>query len=101
VSDFESVDYFTDQSLVPDPYPYFDYLRSQCPVRHATPYGVMAVTGHQEALAAYKDVAFSSCVAVAGPFPPLPFTPEGDDIGAQIAHRRTSSISEVGQWSGG
>jgi cytochrome P450 len=90
VSDFESVDYFTDQSLVPDPYPYFDYLRSQCPVQHATPYGVMAVTGHQEALAAYKDAAFSSCVAVAGPFPPLPFTPEGDDIGAQIEEHRAA-----------
>jgi len=95
VSDFESVDYFTDQSLVPDPYPYFDYLRSQCPVQHATPYGVMAVTGHQEALAAYKDVAFSSCVAVAGPFPPLPFSPEGDDIGAQIEeHRATIPMAE-------
>ena len=31
MSDFESVDYFTDQSLVPDPYPYFDYLRSAVP----------------------------------------------------------------------
>jgi hypothetical protein len=28
--DFETVDYFFDQSLVPDPYPYYDYLRSQC-----------------------------------------------------------------------
>jgi cytochrome P450 len=90
VNDFESVDYFTDPSLVPDPYPYFDYLRSKCPVRTATPYGVMAVTGHQEALAAYKDPAFSSCVAVAGPFPPLPFTPEGDDIGAQIEEHRAA-----------
>jgi cytochrome P450 len=95
VSDFETVDYFTDQSLVPNPYPYFDYLRSQCPVRHATPYGVMAVTGHQEALAAYKDAAFSSCVAVSGPFPPLPFIPEGDDIGAQIEeHRAAIPMSE-------
>ena len=89
MSDFESVDYFTDPSLVPDPYPYFDYLRSKCPVQHVHPYGVMAVTGHQEALAAYKDVAMSSCVAVAGPFPPLPFTPEGDDISAQIEKHRT------------
>ncbi|MGC2654594.1 MAG: cytochrome P450 [Mycobacterium sp.] len=88
MSDFESVDYFTDQSLVPDPYPYFDYLRSQCPVRPATPHGIVAVTGHSEALAAYKDPAFSSCVAVAGPFPSLPFTPEGDDISAQIAEHR-------------
>ncbi|BBZ60828.1 cytochrome P450 [Mycolicibacterium monacense] len=90
MSDFESVDYFTDMSLVPDPYPYFDYLRAKCPVQRATPYGVMAVTGHQEALAAYKDPAMSSCVAVAGPFPPLPFTPEGDDITAQIEEHRTA-----------
>jgi cytochrome P450 len=95
VSDFESVDYFTDQSLVPDPYPYFDYLRSQCPVRPATPHGVVAVTGHAEALAAYKDPAFSSCVAVAGPFPPLPFTPQGDDISDLITeHRATIPMAE-------
>jgi cytochrome P450 len=88
MSDFESVDYFTDMSLVPNPYPYFDYLRSKCPVQQATPYGVMAVTGHQEALAAYKDPAMSSCVAVAGPFPQLPFTPQGEDISAQIEEHR-------------
>ena len=89
VADFEAVDYFFDQSLVPDPYPYYDYLRSQCPVRQATPHGVVAITGHAEALAAYKDPAFSSCVAVAGPFPPLPFSPEGDDISAQIEEHRS------------
>ena len=88
--DFESVDYFFDPSLVPDPYPYYDYLRSQCPVRPATPHGVVAVTGHPEALAVYKDSAFSSCVAVAGPFPPLPFTPVGDDIGALIEEHRSA-----------
>lgn len=95
MADFDSVDYFTDMSLVPDPYPYFDHLRSKCPVQHATPYGVLAVTGHQEALAAYKDGAFSSCVSVAGPFPPLPFTPEGDDITTQIEeHRATIPMAE-------
>jgi cytochrome P450 len=95
VTDFETVDYFFDQSLVPDPYPYYDHLRAQCPVRKATPHGVVAVTGHAEALAAYKDPAMSSCVAVAGPFPPLPFTPEGDDISAQIeAHRSEIPMAE-------
>jgi cytochrome P450 len=93
--DYETVDYFFDQSLVPDPYPYYDYLRSQCPVRPATPHGVVAITGHAEALAAYKDPVMSSCVAVAGPFPPLPFTPEGDDISAQIeAHRAEIPMAE-------
>ncbi len=90
MSDFDSVDYFTDMSLVPDPYPYYDHLRGKCPVQQATPYGVVAVTGHAEALAAYKDSAMSSCVAVAGPFPPLPFTPEGDDISAQIEEHRAA-----------
>jgi len=31
-SAFGSIDFFTDPSLVPDPHPYFDYLRSQNPV---------------------------------------------------------------------
>lgn len=88
MSDLESIDYFTDMSLIPDPYTYYDQLRSKCPVQRATPYGVVAVTGHQEALAAYKDPAMSSCVAVAGPFPPLPFTPEGDDISSLIEEHR-------------
>jgi cytochrome P450 len=93
--DFEAVDYFFDQSLVPDPYPYYDHLRSQCPVLPATPHGVVAITGHAEALAAYKDPAMSSCVAVAGPFPPLPFTSEGDDISALIeAHRAEIPMAE-------
>jgi cytochrome P450 len=44
----------------------------------------------QVEVAAYKDVAFSSCVAVAGPFPPLPFTPDGDDISALIEEHRAA-----------
>ena len=68
MSDFDSVDYFSDQSLVPNPYPYFDYLRSKCPVSRESPYGVMAVTGHKEACTVYKEAAFSACVSVAGPF---------------------------------
>ena len=46
MTDFESVDFFTDESLVPDPYPYFDHLRSKCPVAQATPFNVLAVTGY-------------------------------------------------------
>jgi cytochrome P450 len=89
VSDFDSIDYFTDASLVPNPYPYFDHLRSRCPVQIATPFGVLAITGHQEALAAYKDAALSSCNAVVGPFAPLPFEATGDDIGALIDEHRS------------
>jgi cytochrome P450 len=83
---YDTLDFFSDQSLVPDPYPYFDHLRSKCPVLKTDMYGVVAVTGHEEASVVYKDAdRFSSCIAVGGPFPPLPFTPEGPDITDQIA----------------
>lgn len=95
MSEFESVDFFTDVSLIPDPYPYFDHLRARCPVLPRPDQGVMAVTGHSEALAVYKDPAFSSCVSVAGPFSGLPFEPEGDDIGSLIEqHRSQIPMSE-------
>jgi cytochrome P450 len=96
LTDFETVDFFTDQSLVPDPYPYFDHLRSKCPVVHATPFNVMAVTGYDEALAVYKDPAFSSCVSVAGPFSGMPFGPDGrDDVTELIEqHRGTVPMAE-------
>lgn len=94
-NDFDSIDFFTDASLIPDPYPYFDHLRAQCPVLPRSDQGVLAITGHREALAVYKDPAFSSCVSVAGPFSGLPFEPEGDDIGALIeAHRSQIPMSE-------
>src|SRR5712672_3313040 len=44
-TDYDSVDYFTDPSLVPDPHLYFDHLRSKCPVVREPHHGVIAVTG--------------------------------------------------------
>jgi cytochrome P450 len=90
MTNFDSVDYFTDQSLIGNPHPYFDHLRSQhptcCPINN----DVLAVTGWEAANAVYKDVeSYSSCVAVAGPFTPIPFVPEGDDICAQLEEHRT------------
>lgn len=89
MSNFDSIDFFTDASLVPDPHPYFDYLRSKNPVLRLPHHNVVAVTGWEEANTVYKDPdTFSNCVALGGPFPPLPFDPEGDDLGLQIeAHR--------------
>src|ERR1700743_813646 len=91
MSNFDSIDFFTDQSLVPDPHPYFDYLRSQNPVLRLPHYGVVAVTGYAEATEIYKDPeTFSNIVALGGPFPPLPFQPEGDDISPLIDQHRSS-----------
>jgi cytochrome P450 len=90
MTNFDSVDYFTDQSLIPNPHPYFDHLRARNPTACPINNGVLAVTGWESANAVYKDVdSFSSCVAVAGPFTPIPFVPEGDDICAQLEEHRT------------
>ncbi len=90
MTDYSDVDFLTDQSLVADPYPYYDYLRAQSPVLRLQPHGFVAVTGYDEALGVYKNIEdFSSIVALGGPFPPLPFTPEGDDLNAQIDAHRT------------
>jgi len=89
-------DYFTDAAITQHPYDYWDELRRQGPVVREPHHGVMAVTGYQEVQAAFKDVeAFSAVNAIGGPFPPLPFTPNGDDISELItAHRHEFPIFE-------
>ncbi|OHV06653.1 cytochrome P450 [Mycobacterium talmoniae] len=96
MTDLASVDYFSDEAVAQDPYAYYEYLRSQGPVFREPHHGVVAITGYREVLAAFKDTdSFSACNAIGGPFPPLPFEPEGDDITAQIeAHRHLFPIFE-------
>lgn len=89
MTDFDSIDFFSDPSVVENPYPYFEYLREKCPAFREPHHGVVAVTGYDDLLAVYRDTeTFSSVNTAVGPFPPLPFTPEGDDISPLIeAHR--------------
>ncbi len=96
MTDLASVDYFSDQATSQDPYAYYDYLREQGPVVREPHHGVFAVTGYAEVMAAFKDhQSFSAVNAIGGPFPPLPFEPEGDDISDQIeAHRHRFPIFE-------
>ncbi|WP_433621128.1 cytochrome P450 [Nocardia sp. CA-120079] len=96
MADLASVDYFSDESVAQNPYEYLAYLRSRNPVFREPHYGVMVVTGYQEANEVFRNAdAFSACVAIGGPFPPLPFVPVGDDISAQIdAHRHQFPIFE-------
>jgi cytochrome P450 len=88
MTDFDSVDYFTDPALIPDPYPYFDHLRAQCPVLPQAGPGVVTITGHEEALEAYRDPAMSSCVSVVGPLSGVSFESDGDDITELIEQKR-------------
>jgi cytochrome P450 len=82
MTDYDSVDFFADASLLEDPYPYFDYLRSKCPVLPTPHHGVVAVSGYEEAAEIYLNPdEFSSCNSVIGPFAAFPVPLEGDDVG--------------------
>ncbi len=89
MGNYESVDFFTDESLIEDPYPYFEHLRAKCPVVAMPHYGVVAVSGYEEAIEVYRNIdTFSSCNSVVGPFATFPVPLEGDDVGAIIDRHR-------------
>jgi cytochrome P450 len=82
-------DYFTDHSILKDPYEYFEAVREKGPIYRHPAHNVVFVTGFDEALEVLKNTEdFSSVIAVQGPAAPLPFAPQGSDISADIsAHR--------------
>lgn len=89
MTDFEATDFFRDQTLIADPYPYYDFLRDGCPVRREPHHDVVMVTGYEEALSVYHDPGlFSSCNSVTGPFPGFPVPLEGDDVSDLIEQHR-------------
>lgn len=96
MNDYAKADFYTDSSLVDDPHAYFDFLRNQGPVTRLPHRNVVAVTGYEETVQVMLDSEhFSSINAVMGPIPPLPFTPEGDDITAQLeTHRAKIPFSD-------
>ncbi|MCJ2180249.1 cytochrome P450 [Novosphingobium album (ex Hu et al. 2023)] len=89
MTDFASVDYFNSYDLIPNPHPYFEYLRNQNPVTLLPVHNILAVTGYKEGFEVYRDhKTFSSIVTAKGPFPPLPFVPDEEDISAQLEEHR-------------
>ena len=54
MSGLENLDFFTDKSLVDDPYEYYDAIR-RCPVRRDPAHGVVMVSGYDEAVAVQRD----------------------------------------------
>ena len=89
MTDYSQVDFYTDTSLVDDPHGYFDYLRAKGPITDLPHRGVIAVTGFDETVAVSLDTEhFSNVNSVTGPMAPLPFTPKGDDITADVEKAR-------------
>jgi cytochrome P450 len=82
-------DYFTDYSILRDPYEYFEALRAKGPVHELPGRDVLVVTGFNEALDVLRnDKDFSSVNCVQGAAAPLPFPTTGDDLTPQIEANR-------------
>ncbi len=87
--EYDDIDFFRGDELISDPYPYFDHLRSGCPVQREPKHGVVMVTGYEEAVSVYTNTAtYSSCNSVTGPFPGFPVPLEGDDVSDVIEQHR-------------
>jgi cytochrome P450 len=90
MTDVDEFDFFQGKELLLDPYPYFEALRAEGPLRREKYHDVVMVTGYEEALAIYNDTErFSSCTSVTGPFPGFPVPLDGiDDASELIAQHR-------------
>ena len=69
---------------------YLRYLRAQGSVVREPHHGSVMVVGYDEAMQVFNQqgTVFSSCNAVNGPIPPMPFASEGDDLTALVATHR-------------
>jgi cytochrome P450 len=89
LTDWKSRDFFFDESLVEDPYSYFEGLRAECPVLPLPQLGVVAVTGYDAVSEVYRDPGtYSSCNSVVGPFASFPVPLDGDDVGELVDRYR-------------
>ncbi|MCE7796345.1 cytochrome P450 [Sphingobium sufflavum] len=86
-------DYFSDHSILRDPYAYFEAVREKGPVYPLPGRDIVIATGFEESLEVLRNTEdFSSVIAPGGPAVPLPFEPVSDDLSAQIEEYRTAFV---------
>src|SRR5882757_1566160 len=97
VMQLEERDYFTDHSVLQNPYEYFAALFSKDPIYESKSRDVLFVTGFAEINEILRNTAtFSSVISVTGAGVPLPFVPQGNDISDQLErHRHEVSGSDL------
>jgi len=97
VSGSENLDFFTDKSLVDDPYDYYDAIR-RCPIWRDPAHGVVMVSGYDEAVAVQRDAdrTLSVCNIVSGPWSGIPIETDSDDISGLIERHRQMPIAADG-----
>lgn len=90
---FQEPDFFTDRSVLRDPFEALAQVRERSPVLHMQQHDFVMVTGFKEAAAILLDGEhFSAVIAAAGPTAPLPFVPKGSDIVAQVAAHHSEFV---------
>jgi|HubBroStandDraft_1064217.scaffolds.fasta_scaffold00143_33 cytochrome P450 len=86
-------DYFTDYSILKDPYEYFEAIREKGPIYRLPGRDIVVVTGFAETLEVLKNAEdFSSAIAPQGPAKALPFDIRGPDITSEIEAHRTEFV---------
>jgi cytochrome P450 len=89
----EDRDYFTDHSILKEPYAYFEAIRAKGPIYQLPGSGIVVVTGYDETIVVLKNTQdFSSVISPQGPAAALPFQPQGSDITPQIEAHRTEFV---------
>lgn len=90
-------DYYTDMSVLLDPYGWFEEMRAKGPVCRMANRDLWLVTGYDEAVEILNNANdWSNAISVSGPLLPLPFAPVGDDITDQIeAHRSEIPLGDL------
>jgi hypothetical protein len=74
----EEPDFYLDPEVSQDPYPFYERMRSQCPVLLERYHQSILVSGYAETIAVAKDShSYSACNAMTGPFCGFPGAPPG------------------------
>lgn len=86
-------DYFTDHSVLLDPYGYFEEMRPRGPICQLESHDCLLITGFKECVEVLRNpVDFSSLNSLASSAFPLPFEPKGSDIQGQIDEHREAFV---------
>lgn len=90
-------DYYTDMTVLLDPYSWFEEKRSEGPVCRMANRDLWLVTGFDEAVEILNNnTDWSNAISVSGPLLPLPFEPDESDISDQIeAHRSEIPLGDL------
>lgn len=91
MTQIDEPDFYLDPDVGQDPYPFYEFLRGQCPVRSESHHGTVLVSGYEEVVAIASDVEnFSACNSMTGPFCGFPAAAGVEDATELIEQHRGS-----------